>query len=80
MDPHQIRMTADDDSLREALESANIPTLLLVLAHLTGDRAWLAEPYLPSRSIATTRPPRGVRVPARLARRPRDPRRPSARR
>ena len=53
MDPHQIRMTADDDSLCEALDSANIPTLLLVLAHLTGDRAWLAEPYLPSRSIAT---------------------------
>ncbi|GJF02675.1 monooxygenase [Pseudonocardia sp. D17] len=46
-------MTADDATLREALESANIPTLLLVLAHLTGDRSWLAEPYLPSRSIAT---------------------------
>ncbi|AEA24879.1 MULTISPECIES: flavin-containing monooxygenase [Pseudonocardia] len=52
-DGRGFRMTADDATLREALESANIPTLLLVLAHLTGDRSWLAEPYLPSRSIAT---------------------------
>ncbi|WP_354698558.1 4-hydroxyacetophenone monooxygenase [Paraconexibacter sp. AEG42_29] len=33
--------------LREALEDANIPTLLLVLTHLTGDERWLDEPYRP---------------------------------
>src|SRR5829696_6781914 len=47
------RMHADDATLREALQSANIPTLLLVLAHLTGDRSWLEAPYTPSRSVAT---------------------------
>jgi 4-hydroxyacetophenone monooxygenase len=46
------RMTATDDELRAALSGANIPTLLLVLAHLTGDRAWLADPYRPSRTVA----------------------------
>jgi 4-hydroxyacetophenone monooxygenase len=33
--------------LRSALTSANIPTLLLVLAHLSGEMAWLDEPYRP---------------------------------
>ena len=42
-----------DDELLDALHDANIPTLLLVLAHLTGDRRWLADPYRPSRTIAT---------------------------
>lgn len=53
MDPRPIRMHADDPTLRAALDAANLPALLLVLAHLTGDRSWLAEPYTPSRSIAT---------------------------
>jgi 4-hydroxyacetophenone monooxygenase len=35
--------------LEAALDEANIPTLLLVLAHLTGDDKWLAEPYRPQR-------------------------------
>ncbi|BDX33462.1 putative monooxygenase y4iD [Mycobacterium antarcticum] len=35
--------------LRDALESANIPTLLLVLRHLTGDVKWISEPFRPSR-------------------------------
>ncbi|CAM4147768.1 Monooxygenase [Bordetella tumbae] len=35
--------------LRQALQSANLPTLLMVLVHLTGDRKWLAEPYQCSR-------------------------------
>ena len=39
----------DHERLRSALEVANIPTLLLVLAHITGDDRWLAEPYLPHR-------------------------------
>ncbi|WP_214366453.1 flavin-containing monooxygenase [Pseudonocardia sp. H11422] len=44
--------TATDDELRAALTSANIPTLLLVLAHLTGDGGWLADPYRPTRTVA----------------------------
>lgn len=35
--------------LRAALEDANIPTLLVVLAHLTADDGWLREPYRPRR-------------------------------
>jgi len=35
--------------LAAALEQANVPTLLLVLAHLTGDEKWLDEPYRPGR-------------------------------
>jgi len=35
--------------LAAALEEANVPTLLLVLAHLTGDEKWLDEPYRPAR-------------------------------
>jgi 4-hydroxyacetophenone monooxygenase len=37
------------DRLRDALEDANIPTLLLVLHHLTGSDMWITEPYRPSR-------------------------------
>jgi 4-hydroxyacetophenone monooxygenase len=49
---HAIVMSADDEQLRAALAEANIPTLLLVVAHLTGDPKWLADPYLPTRTIA----------------------------
>lgn len=44
---------ASDAEIRDALDHANLPTLLLVLAHLTGDDRWIQEPYQPSR-------PRGV--------------------
>jgi 4-hydroxyacetophenone monooxygenase len=37
------------DQLELALEDANIPTLLLVLQHLTGDSKWTTEPYRPTR-------------------------------
>lgn len=36
-------------AVREALPDANIPTLLMVLRHLTGDPKWTADPYRPSR-------------------------------
>lgn len=39
---------ATDDELRAALEEANIPTLLLALAQLTGDDRWLADDYRPT--------------------------------
>lgn len=44
---------AGDDSqrsqLEDALQDANFPTLLLVLAHLTGDATWLEPPYRPAK-------------------------------
>jgi 4-hydroxyacetophenone monooxygenase len=46
------RATASDAELRDALVAANIPTLLLVLAQLTGDQSWLEDPYRPTRTIA----------------------------
>lgn len=39
----------DEQALRDALEVANIPTLVVVLAHLTGDDRWLRDPYRPQR-------------------------------
>ena len=41
-----------DHELRDALESANIPTLLLSLVQMTGDERWLADPYRPTRTVA----------------------------
>lgn len=31
--------------LEQALQAANVPTLLMVLTHLTGDKCWLSERY-----------------------------------
>jgi 4-hydroxyacetophenone monooxygenase len=39
----------DLDKLRQGVELANIPSLLMVVVQLTGDEKWLAEPYLPRR-------------------------------
>lgn len=39
----------DSERLRDALDVANIPTLLMILVHLTGDDLWLAGPYRPQR-------------------------------
>ncbi|MHC1560599.1 flavin-containing monooxygenase [Actinomycetospora sp. C-140] len=36
--------------LAQALEHANLPSLVPVLIQLTGDRRWLADPYRPTRS------------------------------
>ncbi|MCU1669237.1 MAG: monooxygenase [Blastococcus sp.] len=40
----------DEQQLRSAVTAANLPALLMVLFQLTGDRAWLAEPFQPSRT------------------------------
>jgi 4-hydroxyacetophenone monooxygenase len=40
----------DDGTLRRALNSANLPSLLSVLYQLTGDDIWLRDPYRPSRT------------------------------
>jgi 4-hydroxyacetophenone monooxygenase len=41
-----------DDELRAALNYANIPTLIMTLAYLTGDHSWLEPPYRPTRTVA----------------------------
>lgn len=44
------RTTALDlDQLRDALAVANLPSLLAVIVHLSGDRRFLDEPYRPTR-------------------------------
>ena len=40
----------DEGPLRAAVQAANLPTLTMVLFHLTGDEQWLRDPYRPSRS------------------------------
>lgn len=42
-------LTASDDELRAALVQANVPTLLMVLVHLTGEHRYLEDPFLVSR-------------------------------
>jgi 4-hydroxyacetophenone monooxygenase len=39
---------AGNPALAAALGEANLPTLLLALAQLTGDDSWLCEPYIPN--------------------------------
>ena len=48
---HELSEESSGESkrLRKALEDANIPTLLLVLQHLTGDAKWTRAPYRPAR-------------------------------
>ncbi|MEN0140062.1 MAG: NAD(P)/FAD-dependent oxidoreductase [Rhodococcus sp. (in: high G+C Gram-positive bacteria)] len=45
-------MTLSDDELHRALEDANLPTLLVMLTHVTGDERWLNAPYRPTRPKA----------------------------
>jgi 4-hydroxyacetophenone monooxygenase len=40
----------DDTTLREALTLANVPSLLMVLVQLTGERRWLDERYRPEKA------------------------------
>jgi len=47
--PVKPRPAAADAALAAALEEASLPTLLLALAQLTGDRRWLEPPYRPHR-------------------------------
>ncbi|WP_075296847.1 MULTISPECIES: NAD(P)/FAD-dependent oxidoreductase [unclassified Pseudonocardia] len=43
------RSDVDVDRLRQALAGGNIPTLLMVLAHVTGDDSWLEGDFRPQR-------------------------------
>ncbi|AHH17454.1 monooxygenase [Nocardia nova SH22a] len=38
-----------DDIVHDAVADANVPTLLMVLVQMTGERKWLADPYRPAR-------------------------------
>src|SRR3954471_4317770 len=40
----------DEQVYAEAVAVANIPTLLMVLVQLTGERRWLEPPYRPARA------------------------------
>ncbi len=40
---------ADQQLLTDAIEAANIPTLLMVLVQMTGETRWIEEPYAPRR-------------------------------
>lgn len=40
----------DTQQFAEAISTANIPTLLMVLVQMTGDMQWLEEPYRPQRA------------------------------
>ena len=46
-------------SREAALAAASVPTLLMCLAHLTGDEQWLRAPYLPKRDVALFADPSG---------------------
>ena len=37
-------------TLQQAMEIANVPTLLMVLVQLTGERKWMTDPYRPVRA------------------------------
>lgn len=48
--PYPVPSEAPQDwqeAVRAALPQANIPTLLMVLRHLTGDKRWTQEPFRP---------------------------------
>lgn len=49
----EATVALEADVLRDALETANIPTLVPLLFQLTGDRRWLAEAYCPTRPRGT---------------------------
>jgi 4-hydroxyacetophenone monooxygenase len=41
-----------DADLSNALRDANLPTLLMVMVHLTGDKAWMSDRYAPGPIVA----------------------------
>lgn len=51
-DIHIPPVAADEidwDLLRSGIDKANIPTLLMCLVQMTGNKAWLEDPYTPKR-------------------------------
>jgi 4-hydroxyacetophenone monooxygenase len=50
LEPATPRGNLDAAQLARALAAANVPTLLMVLFHLTGEERWLRDPYRPTRT------------------------------
>lgn len=50
MAPEAPYAELSEDELQAAIDEANIPILLLVLAQLTGDHGWLGHPFAPTRA------------------------------
>ncbi len=50
MTPPVVDRRADDERWRNAIDIANIPTLLVVLVQLTGNLGWMDDRYRPSRT------------------------------
>ena len=57
----------DDDRIADAVAVANIPTLLMVLVQLTGERRWIEEPYRVVREQGVTDNDSGGMPPDRQA-------------
>lgn len=49
----------DDLTAEAALAKASIPTLLMCLTQITGDRKWISAPYLPKRDVSLFADPTG---------------------
>jgi 4-hydroxyacetophenone monooxygenase len=49
----------DVDQLREALEEADLPVLLMALVHITGERRWIEPPFHPVRDMRIIAEPDG---------------------
>src|SRR5882757_4152388 len=49
----------DVDQLREALEEADLPVLLMALVHITGERRWIEPPFQPVRDMRIIAEPDG---------------------
>jgi 4-hydroxyacetophenone monooxygenase len=47
-----IEMPGTDADLREALDAANLPTLLMVMVQLTGDDGWMSDRFAPAPIVA----------------------------
>jgi 4-hydroxyacetophenone monooxygenase len=50
---------ADAQQFADAIATANIPTLLMVLVQMTGELHWLEEPYRRTPSSASDQSPHG---------------------
>ena len=44
-----MNLDPDEQIFADAIEVANIPTLLMVIVQLTGELEWLEAPYTPKR-------------------------------
>jgi 4-hydroxyacetophenone monooxygenase len=49
LEGHNGNESLSKKELRQAVRFANLPTLVMVLFQLTGDRKWLQDPYRPTR-------------------------------